>query len=463
MDTENKGGGCDGVLEFGKNDNGNNNNNKNSVKHNSTDKHKRQQMSGKFDALLSLVPTPAKTDRATVVGTAIKYINELKGTVEELKHLVDRKRCNRGRMKKHKTEGDSTLDVESIYTMSNGVVGDTTHDQQAYNGNSSSTMRSSMVQRKSKHTEIDVRIIDDEVTIKLVQQKRINSLLLVSKVLDELQLDLHHVAGGLIGDFYSYLFNTKICEGSSVYATAIANKLIEVVDKQYAAIPLFTLPINITLADEYSLIEIREKEIHILLIVADYEVEKRRGIKNLDPWSPGLKLKQMSKGAFLDGMKEMPTYNSSFDSLLTYFLAAIKTDRATVVGTAIKYINELKGTVEELKHLVDRKRCNRGRMKKHKTEGDSTLDVESIYTMSNGVVGDTTHDQQAYNGNSSSTMRSSMVQTKSKHTEIDVRIIDDEVTIKLVQQKRINSLLLVSKVLDELQLDLHHVVWTYCR
>ncbi|GJY44064.1 transcription factor bHLH91-like protein [Tanacetum coccineum] len=240
MDTENKGGGCDGILEFGKNGNGNNNNNKNknSVKHNSTDKHKRQQMSGKFEALLSLVPTPAKTDRATVVGTAIKYINELKGTVEELKHLVDRKRCNRGRMKKHKTEGDSTLDVESIYTMSNGVVGDTTHDQQAYNGNSSSTMRSSMVQRKSKHTEIDVRIIDDEVTIKLVQQKRINSLLLVSKVLDELQLDLHHVAGGLIGDFYSYLFNTKICEGSSVYATAIANKLIEVVDKQYAAIPV---------------------------------------------------------------------------------------------------------------------------------------------------------------------------------------------------------------------------------
>nr|GEU29977.1 hypothetical protein [Tanacetum cinerariifolium] len=41
----------------------------------------------------------------------------------------------------------------------------------------------------------------------------------------------------------------------------------------------------------------RGKEIHILLIVADYEVEKRRGTKNLDPWSPGLKLKQMSRGS----------------------------------------------------------------------------------------------------------------------------------------------------------------------
>ncbi|GJS39031.1 cyclin-T1-5-like protein isoform X2 [Tanacetum coccineum] len=75
--------------------------------------------------------------------------------------------------------------------------------------------------------------------------------------------------------------------------------------------------------------------------------------------------------------------------LYKFFLAAIKTE-------AITYINELKGTVEELKHLVDRRRCN-------------------------GVVGDTTHDQHAYNGNSSSTMRSSMAQRKSKHTETDVR------------------------------------------
>ncbi|XP_071709538.1 transcription factor bHLH10-like [Rutidosis leptorrhynchoides] len=227
----------DAVLEFGggiiKNRDGHGNKD---TKHFATEKHRRQQLNGKFDALKNLVPNPTKADRASIVGDAIEYINELKRTVEELKILVDRKRCIRGRMKRHKTEDDSTLDVESIYTRSNAVGGggDTSHDQQAYNGNSTSTMRSSWLQRKSKNTEIDVRIIDDEVTIKLVQQKRINCLLLVSKVLDELQLDLHHVAGGLIGDFYSYLFNTKICEGSSVYASAIANRLIEVVDKQYA-------------------------------------------------------------------------------------------------------------------------------------------------------------------------------------------------------------------------------------
>ena len=145
-----------------------------------------------------------KADRASLVGYAIEYINELKRTVEKLKVLVEKKRCSRSRIKRRKNEDDSTLDVESIYTRNNG------DHQQVINGDSSSTMRSSWLQKKSKNTEIDVRIIDDEVTIKLVHAKKMNCLLIVSKVLDEFQLDLHHVAGGVIGDFYSYLFNSKV-------------------------------------------------------------------------------------------------------------------------------------------------------------------------------------------------------------------------------------------------------------
>ncbi|CAM8881126.1 unnamed protein product [Rhodiola kirilowii] len=95
-------------------------------------------------------------------------------------------------------------------------------------------MASEEVQERA---EVDVRIIDDEVTIKLVQRKRVNCLLLVSKILDELQLDSQHAAGGHTGDFYSYLFNTKIYEGSTVYATGIANRLMEAVERQYAALP----------------------------------------------------------------------------------------------------------------------------------------------------------------------------------------------------------------------------------
>lgn len=133
------------------------------------------------------------------MGDAINYINELKRTVTELKVLMEKKRCTKERLKRPKTE-DAMEGNESK------SLGDLDHP---CNG---SPLRSSWLHRKSKNTEVDVRIIDDEVTVKLVQQKRINCLLFVSKVLDELQLDLHHVAGGIIGDYYSFLFNSKVNE-----------------------------------------------------------------------------------------------------------------------------------------------------------------------------------------------------------------------------------------------------------
>ncbi|KAG5538887.1 hypothetical protein RHGRI_019433 [Rhododendron griersonianum] len=176
-----------------------------------------------------------KPDRATIVGDAIDYIKELLRTVNELKILVEKKQCGRERIKRHKTDdGTSTTTAGEVLEDScNKIKPDPDHSY----SNGSSTLRSSWLQRKSQDTEVDVRIVDDEVTIKLAQRKRINCLLIVSKVLDELQLDIQHVAGGLAGDYYSFLFNSKIGEGSSVYASAIANKLIDVVNRQYAAIP----------------------------------------------------------------------------------------------------------------------------------------------------------------------------------------------------------------------------------
>ncbi|XP_031274244.1 transcription factor bHLH91-like [Pistacia vera] len=192
-----------------------------------TERQRREHWTDKFTALRNLLPNPSKSDRASIVGDAIEYINELLRTVNELKLLVEKKRCGRERSKRHKTEDDAAGDVENCNIR---PLGD---PEQSYNG----SLRSSWLQRKSKDTEVDVRIIDDEVTIKLVQRKKIDCLLFVSKFLDELQLDLHHVAGGHTGDYYSFLFNTKIYEGSSVYAGAIANKVIEVMDREYAAIP----------------------------------------------------------------------------------------------------------------------------------------------------------------------------------------------------------------------------------
>lgn len=139
--------------------------------------------------------------------------------------LLEKKKLEEFRsMKKAKTDGEEEEEDNVSYRQQSEL------DQSCFNKKS---LRCSWLKRKSKVTEVDVRIIDDEVTIKVVQKKKINCLLFTSKVLDQLKLDLHHVAGRQIGEHYSFLFNAKICEESCVYASGIADTAMEAVEKQY--------------------------------------------------------------------------------------------------------------------------------------------------------------------------------------------------------------------------------------
>ncbi|MCL7021673.1 hypothetical protein MKW94_005464 [Papaver nudicaule] len=191
------------------------------------EKIKREYLSGQYKALSLLVPNPSKPDRASVLASTIDYINELKGTVDYLKILVDKKR--NARKRKLNIENNGNMENSSTMPASSTNID---RDQSSLNGQ----VRSSWSQRKSKDTEVDVRIIDTDVTIQLIiQRAKMINLLSVSRILDELQLDLLHVSSGCIGDYHSFWFNTKILEGSSLYASAIAKKLIEGVEKNYAA------------------------------------------------------------------------------------------------------------------------------------------------------------------------------------------------------------------------------------
>ncbi|CAA6669559.1 unnamed protein product [Spirodela intermedia] len=188
-----------------------------------TEKQRRAQINEKYDILKLLVPNPTKADRASVVSDTIDYINELKRTIEELTILVENKK--HGRSKRRKTEdaaAAAAADMESSSLRPLAADVDLPF---------AGSLRSSWLQRRSKETFVDVRIVDDEVNVKVTRRKKPNCLLLASRAIDDLRLDLLHASGGHIGDCYVFMFNTKISEGSSVYASAVAKKLLEAMDR----------------------------------------------------------------------------------------------------------------------------------------------------------------------------------------------------------------------------------------
>lgn len=187
------------------------------------EKQRRERLTKKYDVLKDLIPNPTKPDRATIVADTITYIQELLRTVDELKLLVEKKKRRRkpGSKVKRETSENAAGDMES------SCIKPLQHD---FKG---AALRCSWLQRKSKDTHVDVRIVEDEVFIKLSQHRKIDCLPVVARVLDDLELEMLNLSGGNIGDLHVFMFNTKIHEGSSVYAGAIAKKIIEAMDVKH--------------------------------------------------------------------------------------------------------------------------------------------------------------------------------------------------------------------------------------
>nr|QDL88385.1 transcription factor EAT1-like isoform X2 [Cymbidium ensifolium] len=185
------------------------------------EKQRRERLGKKFEQLKTLIPNPTKPDRATIVSDTIDYIKELLRTVDELKILVGKKRSKNARsICKLDIENEVHGDMESSSIKS--IIDESDH---ALNG----SMRSSWIQRRSKSTFVDVRIIEDEVYIKLEQRKLFDCALIVSRVLDELQLELLHLSCGNVGDSHVFMISTKTnYEGSPIYASSVARRFIEV-------------------------------------------------------------------------------------------------------------------------------------------------------------------------------------------------------------------------------------------
>ncbi|KAG8051990.1 hypothetical protein GUJ93_ZPchr0001g33215 [Zizania palustris] len=167
------------------------------------EKQRRQKLTAKFNALMLLIPNRTKEDRATVISDAIEYIQELGRTVEELTLLVEKKRRRR------ELQGD-VVDAAPSAVLPAMEVESSEGEVAAAAVVPRQPIRSTFIKRRSKETSVDVRIVEDEVNIKLTKRRRDGCLAAASRALDDLRLDLIHLSGGKIGDCHIYMFNTKV-------------------------------------------------------------------------------------------------------------------------------------------------------------------------------------------------------------------------------------------------------------
>ena len=155
----------------------------------------------------------AQDDRATVISDAIEYIQELGRTVEELTLLVGKKR------RRMELQGDV---VDAAPTVAVPAAGEAESSEGEVAppppaAQQRQPIRSTYIQRRSKDTSVDVRIVEEDVNIKLTKRRRDGCLAAASRALDDLRLDLVHLSGGKIGDCHIYMFNTKVNHPSASY------------------------------------------------------------------------------------------------------------------------------------------------------------------------------------------------------------------------------------------------------
>ena len=152
----------------------------------------------------------AQDDRATVISDAIEYIQELGRTVEELTLLVGKKR------RRMELQGD-VVDAAPAAVVPAGEAESSEGEVAPPPAAQRQPIRSTYIQRRSKDTSVDVRIVEEDVNIKLTKRRRDGCLAAASRALDDLRLDLVHLSGGKIGDCHIYMFNTKVNNHRSSY------------------------------------------------------------------------------------------------------------------------------------------------------------------------------------------------------------------------------------------------------
>ncbi|KAH7316355.1 hypothetical protein KP509_21G089700 [Ceratopteris richardii] len=186
-----------------------------------TERQRREFLNEKYQVLRSLIPNPTKGDRASIVQDAIDYVKELKKLNEDLQGEI----LNRRIQKRRKVENDELTKIGSLWRLGSRNETQFISDTRNHGININIAHELSRL-----GTEVEVRISDNEATIKVTQHQPRRTLLDAFVVLDEVDLELLHASGARIGNSDIYMFNVKIPEAGVALAGHIARKLLQRLD-----------------------------------------------------------------------------------------------------------------------------------------------------------------------------------------------------------------------------------------
>ncbi|KAK6162165.1 hypothetical protein DH2020_002006 [Rehmannia glutinosa] len=148
------------------------------LNHVEAERQRREKLNQRFYALRAVVPNVSKMDKASLLGDAIAYINELKSKVQSVESDKEDLRCQLESIKKELAKKGSTTPPRD-------------HDL---------TMSSNGGNTKAVDMDIDVKIIGWDAMIRVQCSKKNHPAAKLMVALKELDLDVHHASVSVVND-----------------------------------------------------------------------------------------------------------------------------------------------------------------------------------------------------------------------------------------------------------------------
>uniref|UniRef100_A0A0A0LH83 Transcription factor n=3 Tax=Cucumis sativus TaxID=3659 RepID=A0A0A0LH83_CUCSA len=169
------------------------------LNHVEAERQRREKLNQRFYALRAVVPNVSKMDKASLLGDAISYINELRGKLQTAESDKEDLQKQLDSVKKMMMSSSSK---DSCMSSSNQPPPD-------------QDIKSSNINHNDIETDIDVKIISWDAMIRIQSSKKNHPAARLMAALEELDLDINHASISVVNDLMIQQATVKM--GSRLY------------------------------------------------------------------------------------------------------------------------------------------------------------------------------------------------------------------------------------------------------